>query len=205
MQFTDYILDIKVISILVSLIIFIIGLPLLVSRVKETTIKHQVLSLDFYERLKSLVDDGFDKNFPTLLVAVYGYVKCELKQHELLWFVNTPGAFKLLKKYASCRRYLMICNNLKVIAFKPKYLRKRNRSLERLKLFILYFIFSLIGFITLAVCFHFYSWFGISAFFIGTLGLFCFVFAFFFLNMTTQIDRAEKLVKEELPSRDVFN
>lgn len=70
MQFTDYILDLKAISILVSVIIFIMGLPLLVSRVRETTLKHQVLSLDFYVRLKSLVDDGFDKNFPTLLVAV---------------------------------------------------------------------------------------------------------------------------------------
>ncbi len=180
------------------------GLPLLVSRVRETTLKHQVLSLDFYVRLKSLVDDGFDKNFPTLLVAVYGYVKCELKQHEILWFVNTPGAFKLLKKYASCRRYLMICDSLKVIVFKTKYLRRRNRLLERFKLFTLYFIFSLLGFITIVISFYFYSWLGVSAFFIGILGLFCFVSALFFLNMTTRIDRAEKLVKEDLPSREIF-
>ena len=189
---------------MVTLLIFIIGLPLLISRVREATLKHQVLSLDFYIKLKLLIDEGFDTNYSTLLVAVYGYAKCELKQYELQWFVDTPGAFKLLKRYASCRRYLMICNSLKVIDFKPKYSRKRNRLLERFKLFTLYFIFSLLGLAILALSFYFYAWLGVSAFFIGTGGLFCFVCAFFFLNMTTRIDRAEKLVKEVLPSREIF-
>ncbi len=204
MQLVDLLTNFKFISILVTLLIFIIGLPLLVSRVKEVTLKHQVLSLDFYMKLKQLINEGFDKNYSTLLVAVYGYAKCELKQYEIQWFIDTPGAFKLLKRYATCRRYLMVCKNLKIIVFKTKYSRKRDRLLERLKLFSLYFIFSILGIVILALCLYFYSWLGIYAFFVGLAGLVCFVCAFFFLNMTTRVDRAEKLVKEVLPNREIY-
>lgn len=198
----DFIANFKFISILVTLLIFFVGLPLLVSRLRVTTLKHQVLSLDFYIKLKTLIEDDFEKNYSTILVALYGYTKCELNQYEILWFIRTPGAFKLLRQYASCRKYLMVCEKSKVIKFKATYQKKKPRLVERLKYFGLYLLFSLLALIVSISSLYFYSTLIVPfLFFTLVIAVFFLVTAFYCLNKSTKVDSAEKLVKVTLPDR----
>lgn len=198
----DFIANFKFISILVTLLIFIVGLPLLVSRLRVTTLKHQVLSLDFYMKLKTLIEDDFEKNYSTILVALYGYTKCELNQYEILWFIRTPGAFKLLRQYTSCRKYLMVCEKSKVIKLKATYQKKKPRFVERLKYFGLYLLFSLLALIVSISSLYFYSTLIVPfLFFALVIAVFFLVTAFYCLNKSTKVDSAEKLVKVTLPDR----
>jgi len=198
----DFIGNFKFISILVTLLIFIVGLPLLVSRLRVTTLKHQVLSLDFYMKLKTLVEDDFEKNYSTILVALYGYTKCELNQYEILWFIRTPGAFKLLRQYTSCRKYLMVCEKSKVIKLNATYQKKKPRLVERLKYLGLYLLFSLIALIVSISSLYFYSTLIVPfLFFALVIAVFFLVTAFYCLNKSTKVDSAEKLVKVTLPDR----
>ncbi|KPH95633.1 hypothetical protein AMS58_05420 [Pseudoalteromonas porphyrae] len=198
----DFIANFKFISILVTLLIFIVGLPLLVSRLRVTTLKHQVLSLDFYMKLKTLIEDDFEKNYSTILVALYGYTKCELNQYEIQWFIRTPGAFKLLRQYTSCRKYLMVCEKSKVIKLKATYQKKKPRLVERLKYFGLYLLFSLLALIVSISSLYFYSTLIVPfLFFALVIAVFFLVTAFYCLNKSTKVDSAEKLVKVTLPDR----
>ncbi|MCQ8891601.1 hypothetical protein NQT72_19125 [Pseudoalteromonas carrageenovora] len=204
MQSFDLITNFKLISILVTLLIFIVGLPLLVSRLRVTTLKHQVLSLDFYMKLKTLIEEDFEKNYSTILVALYGYTKCELSQYEILWFIRTPGAFKLLRQYSSCRKYLMVCEKSKVIKLKVAYREKKPRFVERLKYFGLYLLFSFLALSVSISNLYFYSnstLFISYLFFSLVIAVISLVVAFYCLNKSTKVDSAEKLVKEILPGR----
>ncbi len=202
MESFDFIANFKFISILVTLLIFFVGLPLLVSRLRVTTLKHQVLSLDFYMKLKTLIEDDFEKNYSTILVALYGYTKCELNQYEILWFIRTPGAFKLLRQYTSCRKYLMVCEKSKVIKLKATYQKKKPRLVERLKYFGLYLLFSLLALIVSISSLYFYSTLIVPfLFFALVIAVFFLVTAFYCLNKSTKVDSAEKLVKVTLPDR----
>lgn len=202
MESFDFIANFKFISILVTLLIFIVGLPLLVSRLRVTTLKHQVLSLDFYMKLKTLIEDDFEKNYSTILVALYGYTKCELNQYEIQWFIRTPGAFKLLRQYTSCRKYLMVCEKSKVIKLKATYQKKKPRLVERLKYFGLYLLFSLLALIVSISSLYFYSTLIVPfLFFALVIAVFFLVTAFYCLNKSTKVDSAEKLVKVTLPDR----
>lgn len=204
MQSFDLITNFKLISILVTLLIFIVGLPLLVSRLRVTTLKHQVLSLDFYMKLKTLIEEDFEKNYSTILVALYGYTKCELNQYEILWFIRTPGAFKLLRQYSSCRKYLMVCEKSKVIKLKVAYREKKPRFVERLKYFGLYLLFSFLALSVSISNLYFYSnstLFISYLFFSLVIAVISLVVAFYCLNKSTKVDSAEKLVKEILPDR----
>ena len=198
----DFIGNFKFISILVTLLIFIVGLPLLVSRLRVTTLKHQVLSLDFYMKLKTLIEDDFEKNYSTILVALYGYTKCELNQYEILWFIRTPGAFKLLRQYTSCRKYLMVCEKSKVIKLNATYQKKKPRLVERLKYLGLYLLFSLLALIVSISSLYFYSTLIVPfLFFALVIAVFFLVTAFYCLNKSTKVDSAEKLVEVTLPDR----
>ena len=198
----DFIGNFKFISILVTLLIFIVGLPLLVSRLRVTTLKHQVLSLDFYMKLKTLIEDDFEKNYSTILVALYGYTKCELNQYEILWFIRTPGAFKLLRQYTSCRKYLMVCEKSKVIKLNATYQKKKPRLVERLKYLGLYLLFSLLALIVSISSLYFYSTLIVPfLFFALVIAVLFLVTAFYCLNKSTKVDSAEKLVKVTLPDR----
>ena len=155
-------------------------------------------------KLKTLIEEDFEKNYSTILVALYGYTKCELSQYEILWFIRTPGAFKLLRQYSSCRKYLMVCEKSKVIKLKVAYREKKPRFVERLKYFGLYLLFSFLALSVSISNLYFYSnstLFISYLFFSLVIAVISLVVAFCCLNKSTKVDSAEKLVKEILPGR----
>ncbi|PAJ73338.1 hypothetical protein CJF42_16230 [Pseudoalteromonas sp. NBT06-2] len=197
MEFIDF----KLVSALISIILFGIGFPFMLSRWKVSSIQLNSINLEFYEKLKELCGTNAKNNLPTLLVAIQDYAKCELKPFEIEWFIHIPGAFRLLKKFGSCKKFIEVDKELNLLRLKDKYSTKKNRMIERGKVFFIYCLLGTLGGLGLFSSSLMYSLFGVLTTIFAIIGsIFCIILALFFLREMTKVDDAVRLVNDNIYS-----
>ena len=192
-------IDLKLVPGIISIILFGIGFPFMLSKWKVSNIQLTSTNLEFYEKLKSLCGTNANYNLPTLLVAIHDYAACELKPEEIEWFIHVPGAFKFLKRYGKYKKYIEINKNPNSIKLSIKYSSKRKRVKERIKIIIFYGLTGIIGGFGFLSTPMINSNFGtVSAIVCLGASILLIILALFLLLELTKIDDAVRLVNEKI-------
>ena len=138
-------MSIELISSVLALIISGVTIPFLISRIRMTSLKYHTLNLEHYEKLRELCGRDANENLSTLLVALNGVTKRELEPKFIEWFLYTPGAYRYIKKFGICKRYLSIDIDSNKFIWNTKYVERKSRWKEQASITLLYTFCGTLG------------------------------------------------------------
>lgn len=194
-----------IIKIALPLLTLVVGIPLLVSRIRTSSITYQSINLEHFEKLRELCGNDARANLAQLKVGFGSIIKGHLTPKEVEWFLYIPNAYSYLKKYDGCSRFLEIDTYNHKFIWRDKYSTKFSRISMKLILFLLYMVLVTVGVYIFIALDNLFSLFGLalSILFVGVGIIFIFLGAIallFNLKMGDAKELTKKVVvdKEEL-------
>lgn len=189
-------MSVKLISLISTLIIAGITIPLLLSRIKMMSLKYHSLNFEHYEKLRKLCGRDAKNNLSGLLVALNGVTKSELEPKFIEWFLYSPGAYAYIKRFGNCTKYLTIDTDNNKFIWCEKFDQSYFRNRERLSIFLMYTLSGTVGIVPLLSYELVLQYLG----FIPTIFIFIFCslllfLALILLSSLTKIDDAASLTK----------
>lgn len=192
-------MSIELVSLISTLIIAGITIPLLLSRIKMMSLKYHSLNLELYEKLVKLCGKDAKANLSCLLVALTGVTKSKLEARYIEWFLYTPGAYAYIKKFGKCEKYLTVDFLTNNFIWVEKYNTKWGRGIQRIKIFVFYIITGTLGLLPFLYYKLIYELFGgLPTIFVLVFSALLLVFSGMLLWTLTLIDDAKNLTKIKL-------
>jgi len=162
-------------------------------------LSYHKLNLGHYEKIKDLCGKDARDNLCELRVALAAFTNKDLLPVEIEWFIHTPGAFKYLKKFGRCHKYLDIDLKNNKFIWIEKFKSTNSRIWEQLKLFMFYLISGTVGVAIILGYDNIYNKSGIIlTIFIQIFAVFLCIAAIVFLWITNIIGDSKLLVKTEI-------
>lgn len=138
-------MSVQFISLIITLVITGFTIPLLLSRIKMMSLNYHKINLGHYEKVKELCGRDATNNLCELRIALEAFTSKELTPVEIEWFIYTPGAFKYLKKFGKCLKYLDIDVRNNKFVWSEKFQTPKSKRLEQLKIFMIYLVTGVLG------------------------------------------------------------
>jgi hypothetical protein len=149
--------------------------------------------------MKALCGVDARDNLCELRVALAAYTNKEFMPFEIEWFIYTPGAFKFIKKFGKCNKYINIDIENNRFIWAEDFQSYKDRLLEQVKIFMLYLFVGTIGVSLLLSVQNIYNRIGlIPTIFTQIFAVIFCCIAIVFLWHSNVITDSKQLIKTEI-------